>query len=169
MNIHTHKHDIMLRSNYVKLAFCFGGNYRSRVLSDHGVVREVFVTHYIRWPETPRRSLCAQETTDSLALQGIETSVQNVSSKASTSETLCKSTCRVKNSDIPRAGRKPLIGSSETQDAGCWFAVPKASDCGLLFPTSKQTHARHLVNITTITMNQINNNNNTQAVVYVPS
>ena len=28
------------------------------------------------------------------------------------------------------AGRKPHVGSSETSDASCWFAVPTAPDCG---------------------------------------
>ena len=35
---------------------------------------------------------------------------------------------------------KPHIGPSETWDAGCRFAVPRAPDCGCFFPTRKPAH-----------------------------
>ena len=33
-------------------------------------------------------------------------------------------------------GKPHDVGPSETWDAGCWFAVPKAPDCGCLSQTS---------------------------------
>ena len=40
---------------------------------------------------------------------------------------------------------KPHVGPSETYDAGCWFSVPKASDCGRFSKLAKPRVSRYRV------------------------